>query len=141
HAVFDGRFRLPHAAHVVGVEDAEVVGVIRCHAGHSGSPSGAGTPPAPSWEHAGNRLSRTFFASSTDRAIPANPPAFVVMSRNARCFGLTRPLAVLTSTWTYTATRCPTISGVMMMDRKPPRSGQPSKPETNRRACRISTSP
>jgi hypothetical protein len=62
-----------------------------------------------------DQLNSIDFASSTDLATPAIPPAFRMCSINAFCCSVAFPLAVLTSTAANTAISVPTMSGVIVI--------------------------
>lgn len=78
-----------------------------------------------------DQLNSMDFASSTDLATPAIPPAFRMCSMNAFCCSVALPLAVFTSIAANTGTSIPTISGVTVTFRYPIRSLPPGLPTPN----------
>jgi len=65
------------------------------------------------------------WASSTERATPAMPPAVWTASNHCCCSGLILPFGVLTSMLVNTATVLPTISGVIVTRFQPIKSALP----------------
>jgi hypothetical protein len=78
-------------------------------------------------------------ASPTLRATPAMPPAPRTTPSHVSCSGRIRPVGVLTSMEVKTATRWPTISGVITTVRQPIRSAEPrARPKVTSRPVRGS---